>query len=379
MLLPPEVVEDTLRQELDDADDEGREGLAEMLSEASREVGSSTGVRQPSERIAADLRAALFDPLVDVLDGATRVFLAPDGDLCRLPFEVLPLTDGRCLLDVYELSYLSVGRELLASAPPTAAPGAPVVVGDPDFDAGDTSNTGDRTTRPGWPFRHLEGTRLEAEQVAARLGVTPLTGASARKSDVLSVSSPSILHLATHGAFLPDDDPSASGPAAAASWMGRLGGRRLANPLLRSCLALTAANTWLHGGTPPQGASNGLLTAEDVALMDLQATELVVLSACQTGLGLVRVGEGVLGLRRAFVLAGARTLVMSLWKVPDEPTRALMDQFYARLAAGEPAAAALRGAQRWMKERFPDPLCWGAFVCLGHTGAAPEVTRPGIG
>ena len=92
----------------------------------------------------------------------------------------------------------------------------------------------------------------------------------------------------------------------------------LKNPLLRSGLALAGANAWLQGLRPPADAEDGLLTAEDVTGLDLLATELVVLSACETGLGQVHIGEGVFGLRRAFVLAGARTLVMSLWKVPDD-------------------------------------------------------------
>ena len=138
--------------------------------------------------------------------------------------------------------------------------------------------------------------------------------------------------------------------------------------MLRSGLALAGANTWLAHGQPPPEAEDGLLTAEDVSGLDLGGTELVVLSACETGLGEVRTGEGVFGLRRAFVLAGARTLVMSLWKVPDEQTQELMDDFYERALAGQPVAEALRGAQLALKERYPEPCFWGAFVCLGDPG-----------
>ena len=99
--------------------------------------------------------------------------------------------------------------------------------------------------------------------------------------------------------------------------------------------------------------------------MDLLDTELVVLSACNTGLGEIRTGEGVFGLRRAFVLAGAKTLVMSLWKVPDEQTQELMIDFYRRLTTGEGRAEALRHAQLAMKARHPDPYYWGAFICQG--------------
>jgi CHAT domain-containing protein len=96
-----------------------------------------------------------------------------------------------------------------------------------------------------------------------------------------------------------------------------------------------------------------------------------VLSACETGLGEVQVGEGVFGLRRAFVLAGAKTLVMSLWKVPDQQTQELMVDFYRRILDGEPRAQALREAQLAMKEKHPDPLYWGAFICQGDPSPLP--------
>src|SRR5439155_11500639 len=125
------------------------------------------------------------------------------------------------------------------------------------------------------------------------------------------------------------------------------------------------------GGDVPPEAEDGMLTAEDVSGMDLLATDLVVLSACETGLGDVRIGEGVFGLRRAFVVAGAKTLVMSLWKVPDAQTQELMPDFYRRLQNGEPRAEALRQAQLSLKARHPDPYFWGAFICLGEPFPLP--------
>jgi CHAT domain-containing protein len=112
---------------------------------------------------------------------------------------------------------------------------------------------------------------------------------------------------------------------------------------------------------------DGLLTAEDVAGMNLLETELVTLSACETALGSVRVGEGVFGLRRAFVLAGARTVVMSLWTVSDQATAALMEDFYRRMAGGQPPGAALRAAQLSLMKPYPDPRDWGAFICQGYS------------
>jgi CHAT domain-containing protein len=110
------------------------------------------------------------------------------------------------------------------------------------------------------------------------------------------------------------------------------------------------------------------LTAEDVTGLDLLDTELVVLSACETGLGEVHVGEGVFGLRRAFTVAGTKTLVMSLWKVPDRQTRDLMTLFYEDLLQGKPRIEALREAQLQMRTRHPQPFYWGAFICQGEAG-----------
>ena len=166
--------------------------------------------------------------------------------------------------------------------------------------------------------------------------------------------SPRILHLATHGFFLEDQKHD---PNQERRDLGLSGGegRLPENPLLRSGLALTGANTWLRGGAPPEEAEDGLLTAEDVSGLELLATALVVLSACETGLGEVRTGEGVFGLQRAFTLAGAKTLVMSLWSVPDDATRELMEDFYTCILAGEGRADALRNAQLALRRKHPDP------------------------
>jgi CHAT domain-containing protein len=237
--------------------------------------------------------------------------------------------------------------------------------------------------RSAYHFPRLPGTRTEGERVATLLDVPPWLDATALEGRLKTACrSPRILHLATHGFFLPDQERDLSrgvrGLGFDLAEFRRFSGPLIENPMLRSGLALAGANTWLRAGTPPEEAEDGLLTAEDVTGLDLLATELVVLSACETGLGHVHVGEGVFGLRRAFVLAGAKTLVMSLWKVPDEPTRELMEDFYARLLAGAGRAAALRQAQLAMKAKYPHPFYWGAFICQGDPAPLGTV-RPGIG
>jgi CHAT domain-containing protein/tetratricopeptide (TPR) repeat protein len=353
------------------------------------------------------LRAAVFDPLADALGACRRLFLAPDGDLNRLPFQALPLADGRHLLDAYRISYLSVGRDLLRfQVRSDRLPAGPLVAADPDFDLGvgpgrarggqadDTAPTpksgfwsrlfGRRRPAPARPsapkaalpsalasptgsrlsrdldrsrchFARLPGTRAEGERVARRLGVPPLLDGAALEGRLKACRSPRILHLATHGFFLPDQqrDLNRLGRnleligVGDTPGLGRLSGPGMEDPMLRSGLALAGANTFLRGAAPPAEAEDGLLTAEDVAGLDLLDTELVVLSACETGLGAVHVGEGVFGLRRAFIVAGAKTLVMSLWKVPDLATAFLMDRFYDNLLTrGLERDLALSEAQR---------------------------------
>jgi tetratricopeptide (TPR) repeat protein len=342
------------------------------------------------DHAGAALRAAVFDPLTASFEGRTRLLLAPDGDLCRLPFEVLLGRSGRPLIDDYRISYLSCGRDILRyEVRPAVRSTEPLVVADPDFNlgaAGDGPKAGlpsrrpgrvARDLAPGGPvFGRLPGSRQEGEAVARLLGILPWLDAEALEGRLKNkCRSPLILHISTHGFFLADQEDRAGKPGPHAlvpkqgadlgGFSGRFKGSPPENPLLRSGLALAGVNTWLRRGNPPTAAEDGLLTAEDVIGLDLRATELVVLSACDTGLGDIHTGEGVFGLRRAFVLAGARTLVMSLWKVPDEPTRELMENFYGRLLAGQGRAEALRDAQLTIKVKYPEPFYWGAFICQG--------------
>jgi CHAT domain-containing protein len=246
--------------------------------------------------------------------------LAPDGDLSLVPFEALPVAPGRRLIDEYEISYVAVGRDVLRFSIPIGRSGPAVVVADPDFDL---HGAGPAASGPGVlrdleeggggpPFSRLPGTRIEGEAIAALLGVRPWLEGAALKGPLRNCCSPRVLHLATHGFFLADQprDPNRAfrdldlGDKATSAETGRLLLADGGDALLRSGLALSGANTWLRRGGLPPAAENGLLTAEDVTGLDLSATELVVLSACETGLGEVQIGEGVFGLRRSFALAG---------------------------------------------------------------------------
>jgi CHAT domain-containing protein/tetratricopeptide (TPR) repeat protein len=352
--------------------------LRSVLTMLGRHLGPrpEPGARAGRAQLGMDLRQKLFDPLAPTLNGCTCLFLAPDGNLAQLPFEALPLADDRYLIDEYAISYLSVGRDAVRFGAAAAdQPASPMVIADPDFDlaADPSAERGSSAV-----FQRLDGTRREGEAVGTLLGVEPKLAGAALESAVKACRSPRILHIATHGFFLP---ASSSEPGCEqtelAGFTGSTAQRMIRlssvpNPLLRSGMVLAGVNTWLGEGAVPEAAEDGFLTAEDVTGLDLLATELVVLSACETGLGDIQVSEGVFGLRRAFVLAGAKTLVMSLWKVPDSQTQELMVKFYQRLLAGQPRAEALRAAQRALKEHYPDPYFWGAFICQGDPGPLPS-------
>ena len=359
--------------------------------------------RQPTEPDAARradeigdaLRRIAFDPVVAHFGGRTRIFLATDGSLSRVPFQVLPANQEKRLIDQYRMTYLTTGRDLLTVD--AGAPSTPPFVGAaPDYWMGVTGSRGRSTAGSArLSFRPLPGTALEGQTISRMLNVQAVTGRDFVEPAVKSCRSPVVIHLATHGFFL--------GPSPGRTPMAAAGGRdlsaetagdpvgldaevdsaerairaRLEEPMLRSGLALGGANAWLEGATLPQSAEDGILTAEEVVSIDARGTELAVLSACDTGLGDIQFGEGVMGMRRAFSLAGCRTLVLSLWKVADDHTRDLMEAFYRGLLDGRPRDSALHDAQQELRARFPQPYFWGAFICQGQTGPIPTLLGMG--
>jgi CHAT domain-containing protein len=207
----------------------------------------------------------------------------------------------------------------------------------------------------GMLFRPLSSTSSEGRTIAQ--AVKParvLLGQEATEHAIKTLHGPSLLHIATHGFFLADQPRRRPGAGADKPVA-------LEDPLVRSGLALAGANQ------PQRGADDGVLTALEVSSTDLYGTGLVVLSACETAVGEVINGEGVYGLRRALVLAGARTQVMSLWRVDDTATTQLMSEYYGRLQRGEGRSEAMRQVQLAMlaqRERA-HPYYWASFIVSG--------------
>jgi CHAT domain-containing protein len=346
-----------------------------------------------SDRVQSDmginkgmqLYYGLFAPIKEAFSDCSHLIIAPDSQLNMIPFEVIPIPEGGYLVDKYRISYVGVGRDVLPfSKQKPGKPEKPMVIASPDFDLSaeeklsqsenspSTRRFSENFTNEFSKFYPLPGTKLEGEYIGKLLGIKPLLEKEALEARIKSVSSPQILHIATHGFFLNDiERRSLEDPPGIRDEM-IMGmphpDESKENPMLLSGFVMAGVNTWLRNGALPPEAEDGIVTAEDVTGLDLTNTDLVVLSACETGIGEVKVAEGVFGLRRAFTLAGAKTLIMSLWKVNDICTQELMEDFYRRILAGTPKADALRDAQIKLREKYPHPRDWGAFICQGDPG-----------
>ncbi|HLK99157.1 MAG TPA: CHAT domain-containing tetratricopeptide repeat protein [Myxococcaceae bacterium] len=324
-----------------------------------------------------ELYRLAFKPLLPVLGKARRLSLSTDGQLSLVPFAALH--DGqRFLAEAFHLGYHTSGKELLPRPERSKSASTVIVVADPDFDSAPAAlasaersaalETFFSTRSPeliSRPWAPLPGTRQEALAIQHLLPQARLLlGAEASKQALLRLPTPGILHVATHGFFL-DDTTAAPGTRAVGQFgaVADPGPRNLPpNPLLRSGLVLAGAR---EASSEAAHVKDSLATALELSSMNLWGTQLVVLSACDTGQGEVKLGQGVYGLRRALRVAGAQTVVMSLWKVNDETTRELMVDYYRRLLAGEGRAAALAEAMRSLRARHAHPYYWAPFVAIG--------------
>lgn len=306
------------------------------------------------------LHQLLLGPLQAALQGVDTLRIAPDGALFMVPFAALVGPDGRYLVEAKTVSHLSSGRALLDIGTAPVALESPLVIGGPAFDAlpareGRPSTAGNPDTDllPN-SFSPLAGALVEAETVGHLLGLAPdrvLTRRAATETAVKSVRGPKLLHLATHGFYLTDPAPSQLGLwderslfrlPEVVSWSD-----------IRSAIALSGYNHRDRGDS----VDDGVLTAREVRDLDLGGTEIVVLSACSSGVGNIRQGQGIFGLRRALAMAGARSQLTTLWRVSDGATQQFMEAWYTGLQRGMDRAEALRHVQlmflRGEKELLP--------------------------
>jgi CHAT domain-containing protein/Tfp pilus assembly protein PilF len=329
--------------------------LATMRKDASAET---------TRRALRNLDAKLLAPIRSRLPGISHLIISPDGKLNLVPFEALLDPQGHPALEQYLISYLTSGRDLLRIAAKQAPQSLGTIVADPDYGPG--------------TYVRLPGTVAEAEAIVRHFpGVQTLSRSQATKAALARLAGPAVLHVATHGFYngaggaapvsTPTLPAAQRSPAAAERGMSIEGALAAPPPdsanedpteaLDQAGLALAGANM----------RPDGIMSARELAGMDWWGTQLVVLSACETGVGAVKSGEGVYGLRRALVLAGAQSQVVSLWNVSDSSAPELMREFYGELARGTGRAEALRRAKlRLLRQpRFAHPYYWAAFIPTG--------------
>ena len=349
---------------------------------------------RPAARAAYE---RIFAPIAGRLEGVRHLLWSPDGALQLVPLGALVGPDGRWLVESRLVTHLTSGRDLLRFEGSAEPRSGPLVIAAPDFGppggvaSGEASRRGAEgveASRRGAEgvdmsrigFLPLPGSVHEAEAVAKALasGVV-LVGDQATESAVKWAHAPSVLHIATHGFFLPDAK-TAVAPGLEASGSETALALQAESPLVRSGLAFAGANL------RASGSEDGILSGLEASSLDLAGTELVVLSACETGLGAAVAGDGVYGLRRAFAIAGAETLVMSLWEVDTGRTRELMTAYYGALASGAGRSESMRRAQLGMLAvpATAHPNLWAAFLVSGRWGpltatklVAPPKVDPG--
>jgi CHAT domain-containing protein/Flp pilus assembly protein TadD len=353
-------------------------------------------------RLAGRLYDTVFLPIKKELGDRRHIYLSPAGDLNLIPFEIFYSPDERFLIEDYTFNYVSCGRDILGYGETSQLGSKALLVGDPDFDMkiADKASVVKNSVEPvqqekiaaqrsilmqDLRFDRLPGTRQEVQTIQSLLGKDQTElyiGKDAIEEVLRTMKAPRILHLATHGFFLKDiqfsplTNPSSKrGITTVKTHTKRPSIQRIKidNPLLQSGFVLAGANDVLKSSGSK--SFDGVVTAEKILSLKLRGTDMVVLSACNTGVGEVKRGEGVFGLRRAFAQAGARSLIMSMWSVPDKETTELMVAFYKNILSEKMnRCQALRQAalkeMRIVKQRYghANPFFWGAFVFMGEPG-----------
>lgn len=326
--------------------------------------------------ISKALHARLLAPLLKHAPNTNLLLLGPVPDLLAVPWAALVDAQGHAVVQQHAVVLLGSGRDILRLKEEQGRAGGSMVVANPDFGNVDNSPAETRSTKRGlrdladMEFSPLPGTAQEAKAVAPLLkDARTLSGKAATEEAFKQVVAPRVLHVATHGFFIQRAAPSNNASFNTRGLKLKTGELKQPAPppevrfmdmWLKSGLAMSNANT----GTT---TSDGVVTALELSAMNLWGTRLAVLSACETGLGKKVSGDAVLGLRRALVLAGAQSQVVSLWNVDDDATRDLMVAFYKNLSKGMGRAESLRQAQLTLRKnpKFSHPYYWSAFTFGG--------------
>ena len=346
--------------------------------------GLSASAQNQSDSQAhwAQLSHLVLKPLLPHLSGSRQWFLSPDGELNRVPFAALPAPQkpGFPLAQAVQLRLLTTGRELVRLQQPPPSGSAPLVMANPNYNrpgAKPTPTARSVSVATGPQRRSAElgssqwaplpASEREGQQVASLLATRLISDTAATTTALQRQPGPRVLHIATHGFFVADQESPPTEPLRVIQeGSALLRSLRQEDPQLRSGLVLAGAN---QPSLDPN--DDGYLTAAEALSLKLKGTELVVLSACSTGQGEIRTGEGVYGLQRSLTVAGARSTLLSLWKVDDAATADFMTRYYRRLKTGEGRADALAAVQAEFRNgtagngQWKEPYYWAAWQLVG--------------
>jgi CHAT domain-containing protein/Tfp pilus assembly protein PilF len=303
----------------------------------------------------------------------TTVYVSPAGVYNKISLPALKLPDGSYLLEKRNIQIVPVMRSIAAYAPSNVRQSDKAFLfGHPNYNytlPADTAVTRSvEAVQPladelrGTELADLPGTKIEVDNISGILNaygipVNTYTGNNASETEIKKLVNPSVLHIATHGYFIKNAEIEEAGTGTTAT-------NYKENPWLRSGILLAGSNYTLNNQSSGNPLDDGILTAYEAMQLNLDRTDLVILSACETGLGEVMNSEGVIGLQRSFMLAGADNMLMSLWQVNDEGTQSLMSNFYKYWVVDRNSGIALRRAQLDLMKTHPSPYYWAPFVYI---------------
>jgi CHAT domain-containing protein len=299
-----------------------------------------------------------WEPLQKAIGVASTIYLSGDGVYNQINLEAIPTPDGRYLIDNTNVIMVSNTKDLYlrkVKSKAVAASNTASMFGNPTFYLVASANRN---------IQQLPGTEKEVADLDVLLKqkgwvTNEYMEASASEEQVKTLASPKIFHIATHGFYSPEIK------ADEMDQLTESEAKATENPLLKSGLYLTGAGDVLNKTKYNYNIESGILTAYEAMSLNLDQTDLVVLSACETGLGEISYGEGVYGLQRAFMVAGAKVLIMSMFKVDDDATQKLILNFYRKWLSSNNMRQSFIDAKKELRVEYPDPKDWGAFIMIG--------------
>jgi len=299
-----------------------------------------------------------WEPIQKEIGQYSTIYLSPDGVYNLINLEAIPTPDGKYVIDNSNIVLVSNTKDLYLrkiKSKTTAASNNATMVGNPTFYMVASANNS---------IPPLPGTEKEVNELQALLNqkgwkTNEYVENAASEERVKEIDSPKIFHIATHGFYSPEADESN------ASELTENESMMTENPLLKTGLLLKGAGDVLNKTKFNYNMESGILTAYEAMSLNLDKTDLVVLSACETGMGEISNGEGVYGLQRAFLVAGAKTLIMSMFKVDDVATQKLILTFYKKWLGTGNLRKSFVEAKKELRNEYPEPIYWGAFMMIG--------------